>query len=204
MVGFQVYRGKPDNNVPNANVTSAKTPLLKTRVKGWFCAAKKSPVKPRLAPSLCRFVANVLRLWRQRMGRKQCAALVYLRKPTSTRATSVNITAACKSPEHIVRFMAELTAGRSASGLQRVPKHTCAATVRRCFPTSPTASVAALCFWETSVAAPLVRVPRRRRFLHARISLGRTRTPASTGGVGGALLKAVTEGLITASPDSSS
>lgn len=39
------------------------------------------------------------------------------------RASSVNITFACKSPEHIVRFMAELTAGRSSPGLKRVLKH---------------------------------------------------------------------------------
>lgn len=44
-------------------------------------------------------------------------------KPTSTCGTSVNITFACKSPEHIVRFMAKLTAGRSSSGLKRVLKH---------------------------------------------------------------------------------
>lgn len=90
---------------------------------------KKSPVKPRLASSLCRFIANVLRLWRQRMDCKQCAAvqvcvdLVYLRKPTSTCGTSVNITFACKSPEHIVRFTAKLTASRWSSGLKRVLKH---------------------------------------------------------------------------------
>lgn len=80
-------------------------------------------------------MANVLRLWRQRMDCKQCAAvqvcvdLVYLRKPTWTCVTSVNITFACKSPEHIVRFMAKLTAGRSSSGLKRVRKHS--AHVRR-------------------------------------------------------------------------
>lgn len=74
-------------------------------------------------------MANVLRLWRQRMDCKQCAAvqvcvdLVYLRKPTSTCGTSVNITFACKSPEHIVRFMAKLTASRWSSGLKRVLKH---------------------------------------------------------------------------------
>lgn len=80
-------------------------------------------------------MANVLRLWRQRMDCKQCAAvqvcvdLVYLRKPTWTCGTSVNITLACKSPEHIVRFMAKLTAGRSSSGLKRVLKRS--AHVRR-------------------------------------------------------------------------
>lgn len=77
-------------------------------------------------------MANVLRLWRQRTGpnnallceraRLSCTALVELREPASTRASGVNITVACKSPERVVRFMAELTAGRSPSGLQRVPK----------------------------------------------------------------------------------